>query len=212
MPQLQLVGRSSSHFTRLVAIVAHELGVPFELVPIYSLKSLEPADYGDNPALKLPTLRHGDTLLFGSEHICRALVALAAPGPRIVFPDELATPLARNAQELTTHAMASQVNVVLATGLGGLALDNPYITKLTTSFRGALAWLDANLEQALAELPAPRTTSLLEVGLFCLIEHLAFRETISAEPYPRLRAFAATFATRPSAQRTGYHFDKPAGA
>jgi glutathione S-transferase len=206
----QLIGRSSSHFTRLVAIVAHELGVPFELVPIYSLKSLEPADYGDNPALKLPTLRTGDTLVFGSENICRTLVSLAGPGSRIVFPHELDTPLARNAQELTTHAMASQVNVILASGLGGLADDNPYLTKLTTSFRGALAWLDANLERALAELPTPRTTSLLEVGLFCLVEHMAFRPTISAEPYSQLRAFAAAFASRPSAQRTGYHFDKPA--
>jgi len=84
---MQLVGRSSSHFTRVVAIVAHELGVPYELVPIPTLRSLDADTYGDNPALKLPTLRLDDgALVFGTENICRRLVALAPPGPRVVLP------------------------------------------------------------------------------------------------------------------------------
>ena len=93
----------------------------------------------------------------------------------------------------------------------GISLDNAFLAKIVASFHGALAWLDTHLAAALAELPAPRTTSVLEVSVFCLVEHLAFRATISAEPYATLRRFAETFATRPSAQRTSYRFDpKPA--
>ena len=38
---LQIVGRTSSHFTRVAVIFATELGVRFELVPVYDLSSLE---------------------------------------------------------------------------------------------------------------------------------------------------------------------------
>jgi glutathione S-transferase len=206
---MQLVGRSSSHFTRVVAIIAHELGVPYELVPIPTLRSLDADSYGDNPALKLPTLRLDDgALVFGTENICRRLVALAPAGPRVVLPEHVDGAVARNAQEMAWHAMAAQVQLVLGASIGGLAAGNPWFDKLTAGFHGAFGWLDAHLDAALAELPAPRTTSVLEVTLFCVLDHLAFRPTISPEPYPRLRAFLADFAARPSAQRTPYRFDQ----
>jgi hypothetical protein len=57
MSTVQIIGRSSSHFTRVALVFAHELGVPFELVPIYDMTEVDPAVYAGNPALKLPTLR-----------------------------------------------------------------------------------------------------------------------------------------------------------
>lgn len=207
---MQLIGRSSSHFTRVTRIVAAEVGVELELVPIHDLRSHDPAVFGGNPALKLPSLRADGELVFGTENICRRLVARAASGTRVVLPEHVDGAVARNAQELVWHGMAAQVQLVLGTA-AGIALDNAFLAKVAASFHGALGWLDANLAAALAELPSPRTASVLEISVFCLVEHLAFRETISVAPYAALRAFAEAFATRPSAQRTPYRFDpKPA--
>ncbi|MGC4087143.1 MAG: hypothetical protein QM756_04410 [Polyangiaceae bacterium] len=51
---LVLVGRSSSHFTRLTRVFAAEFGVRYRFQIVPDLLSTEPADYADNPALKLP--------------------------------------------------------------------------------------------------------------------------------------------------------------
>ena len=70
---LEIIGRQSSHFTRMVRIFAAELGLPYSFTPIYDLLSREPGDYAGNPALKLPILRVGTEAVFGSLNICRVL-------------------------------------------------------------------------------------------------------------------------------------------
>jgi hypothetical protein len=55
MGELTLVGRSSSHFTRLTRIFAIELEVPHGFRPVFDLTSLATAEYADNPALKIPS-------------------------------------------------------------------------------------------------------------------------------------------------------------
>jgi glutathione S-transferase len=213
MSQIQIIGRSSSHFTRVTRIFAHELGVAYQLVPIYNMRELEQDSYEGNPALKLPSLRRGESLLFGTENICRALAELAeeaGSGRRIVWPEALRTDLLRNAQELVWHAMAAQVQLVVGTMIAKLPADNLYFTKAWAGFEGALRWLDAHLAQLLAALdalPEPRDLSLLEVTLFCLIEHLTFRPSVPIEGHAALRRFAEEFATRPSAQATAYAID-----
>lgn len=209
MSDVQIIGRSSSHFTRLTLVFAHELGVPFELVPIHDMTVVEPDVYAGNPALKLPTLRRGGSLVFGAENICRALAELAGADRRVVWPEECRSDTARNAHELVRHAMAAQVQIVFGTVLCGLPADNLYFTKARQGFEGALRWLDEHLGSVLAELPSPRDISLFEASLFCLVDHLSFRATLPLAPYPALARFAADFAARPSAQRTPYRFDAP---
>src|SRR4051812_43364066 len=104
-----LIGRSSSSFTRVTRIFAAELGVEhgFEIVP--DLLSLDAADYGGNPALKLPSLRTPRGIWFGALNICRELERLAPRRPFIVWPEAYDGPLLANAQELTLHAMATGV-------------------------------------------------------------------------------------------------------
>jgi glutathione S-transferase len=206
---VQLVGRSSSLFTRVPAIFAHELRVPFELLPIHDMTAVDPAVYGGNPALKLPALRRDGSLVLGAENICRALADMADGTLRVVWPEQLREDVSRNAQELVWHAMAAQVQLVLGTIVGKLPADNVYFKKGRAGFEGALRWLDDNLASALGALPSPRDVSLFEVTLFCLIEHIAFRGTLPLDPYPSLRRFTADFALRPSAQSTVYRFDAP---
>ncbi len=207
MSPVQIIGRSSSHFTRVPLIFAHELGVPFEVVAVHDVTSVDPAVFAGNPALKVPTLVRAGSKVFGAQNICRALAELGDPNLRIVWPEELRSDLARNAQELVWHCMAAQVQLVFGTVIARLPAQNVYFAKGKEGFEGALRWLEANLADALAALPSPRGLCLFGVSLFCLVEHLTFRQTLSAEPYPALRRFTTDFGKRPSAQRTAYRFD-----
>lgn len=204
---VEIVGRSSSHYTRVARIFAHELGVPFELVPVHDMTRGDPATYGDNPALKLPTLHLGAERVFGAENICRTLAELAGGARHIVWPEDARALVARNAQELAWHGMAAQVQLVLGTAVAKLPADNVYFAKAREGFAGALRWLDEHVDEVTAGLPAPRDLSLFEVVLFCLVEHVAFRGTMPLDAHPSLVRFARTFAARPSAERTAYRFD-----
>ncbi len=209
---VEIIGRTSSLFTRVTRIFAHELGIEVDLVIIHDLRQLGADVYGGNPARKLPTLRRDGSLVWGAENICRALAEQAPAAKRIVWPEALHGDLSRNAQELVWHAMAAQVQLVFGTVVNQLPADNLYFTKGRAGFEGALAWLDATLEATLAALPAERELSLFEVSLFCLVEHLEFRGSLLTAPYPALVAFARAFAARPSAQATTYQLDPPAPA
>ncbi len=209
MHTLQIIGRSSSLFTRMPLLFAEELAVPYEVVPIYDMTAIGVAIYAGNPALKLPILRLNGRTVFGAQNICRAIADIAEPARRIVWPEDLRSDLSRNAQELVWHCMATQVQLIMGTMVNKLPADNPYFAKLRTGFEGSLQWLDANLPAALEELP-PRDLSLFEVSMFCLVEHLSFRGTLALDPYPQLVDFCQTFGQRASARQTVYRFDAPA--
>lgn len=205
-----IVGRSSSHFTRLVRIFAIELGVDCRFEPIYDLTSLDADAYAGNPALKMPTLRMGDTVVFGAENICRTLSEIAMPARSVVWPSDLRDPLSRNTQELVWHAMQAQVQLSLGMQVAGLAADNVYFAKAITGLRNVLTWLDEHAPTVIAALP-PRDISLLEASLFCLLEHLRFRQTMPLDAYGRLNDFALRFGERGAARLTPYGFDKREG-
>ncbi len=211
MSPLQIVGRRSSLFTRIPLIFAQELGVPYEIVPIYDMTAIGPEVYAGNPALKLPILRDGNTVLFGAQNICRTLVERATSPKRVVWPEDLTDPVARNGQELVWHAMATQVQIVMGTVVNQLPADNPYFAKAYTSLTGSLSWLDSNLPELLDRLP-PRDLSLFEVSSHCLIEHLVFRPTVPVAPYHSLMRFSRKFSGRQSARDTVYRFDAPPAA
>jgi glutathione S-transferase len=207
MTSLQIVGRRSSHFTRIARIFAEELGLAYDVVPIYDMTAKSSATYADNPALKLPILRTEDGIVFGTENICRALAERAHESSAIVWPEQLRASISRNAQELVWHCMTAQVQIVFGTLVAKLPAENLYFEKARTGFEGALSWLDAHLPEALNALPSSRQLSLFEASLFCMIEHLHFRQTLPVEPYSGLEAFRKTFAMRPSARNTQYQFD-----
>lgn len=203
MTTLQIVGRTSSLFTRVPLIFAEELGVPYELVPISGLKAIEPAIYAGNPALKMPILRDGESVLFGSQNICRAIAARATEPARIVWPEDFSDTRSRNAHELVAHSMTAQVQIAMGTFVCGLPAENVYFQKALAGLDGALRWLDERLDAVLRGFPE-RDLSFFEVSLFCLMEHFALRPTVAPESYPSLVRFAQGFATRSSAQRTTY--------
>jgi glutathione S-transferase len=197
-----IIGRSSSHFTRIARIFAIELGVDCHLRIVPDLGSLDVADYGGNPALKIPSLIiEGDTW-FGAANVCRELARRSSRG--VVWPEAHVEPLLANAHELTLHAMSTEVGLIMA-ARGGVA--GAHVDKMRASLENVMVWLDERVESIVSALPAGRDLSFLEVALFCLVEHLEWRKVLSTEPFARLRAFEATFGERASAKATPFFFD-----
>lgn len=210
MPTMQLVGRRSSVFTRMPLIFAEQLGVPYEFIPIPDMTLASPDVYAGNPALKLPILRDGADTMFGALNICRVIAERAAGAgntARIVWPEELRDTVSRNAQELVWHGMAAQVQLVMGTVLGKLPAENLFFVKARAGLVASLDWLDRHVAEARQALPAPRGLSVLEVSLFCLVEHLSFRPTVPLAACPSLVAVAAEYGRQGAAARTAYRFD-----
>lgn len=205
---MHLQGRSSSHFTRIPRIFAAELEIDLELHVIADLLSTDPLDYGGHPALKMPTLHTDAGIWFGSLPICRELALCSDLSLDIVWPEDLQRPVAANAQELVLTAMSTEVGLIMGKA-SGVAADNAQQVKLRASLLGAMDWLEMNHLRAIDTLPPERDLSFLEVSVFCLIEHLEFREVLSLDAYPALRAFGQRFARKSSARATEFKFDFP---
>lgn len=206
-PVLRITGRSSSHFTRVVTMLAHELGLSFELEVVHEPLSLDAQVFGGNPAMKIPVLHVGGEPLFGTENICRKLVELAPVEPRVVLAEHVRSDVVRNAQELVWTAMSAQVQLRIGVALARLDPLNVFFAKARAGLSGSLDWLEAHLPEVLDALPARRRVSLFELTLFCLLEHVAFLPSVPAASRPRLAELVARFGERASARRTAFHFD-----
>lgn len=203
MSQLALVGRSSSHFTRVARMFALDLGVPHTFRPVFDLTSLDAVDYADNPALKIPVLVDEQGPLFGTENVCRELVRRSGRG-NVVLRGEVSDRVVANAEELIVHVMSSEVTLIVAKMAGDARLAPP---KVTRSIENALRYLDEHVDAVLASLPAGRALSFCEVALFCVVTHLPFREVLDVTPWTRLGEFCRHFGERESARATEYRFD-----
>ncbi len=204
-PQIVLVGRSSSPFTRITRIFALELELAHSFRPVLDITTTNPATYADNPALKVPILVDGSGSLFGTENICRELVRRSETSGKVVLRGDIAHRLVANAEELVLHALGTEV-ILIMLGLGGVAQTPP---KLRASLENSLAFLDANIEDVVSLLPPGRVLSFCEVSLFCLVTHLPFRQIMDPSGYRRLQAFCERFGERASARATPYRFDAP---
>jgi hypothetical protein len=204
--QCTIIGRSSSHFTRVTRIFAAELGVPCTLQVVRDLLSCDRTDYGGNPALKLPALKTSDAVWYGALNVCRQLArsARSAPAKRIVWPEDLSDPLPANAQELVLQAMATEVNLIMAQAGGAKA--GGHVEKMRRSLTNTLSWLDENAA-ALARAAPLGDLSFLEVTLFCFVTHLEFREITTVSAYAALGELCRRFSERTSARETAYRFD-----
>lgn len=198
---LTLVGRSSSHFTRVARLFAEELGLAYSFQVVPNLRALERDAYGGHPALRVPTLLAPSGAWFGSLNVCRELARLSSRELRVVLPEHHLGATLANAQELTLQAMATEVELIMTD-----APTSELALKRRQSLEGTLGWLEEHVEEASSALPE-RDLSYFEVTLFCLVTHLEFRGVLSTAPFPRLCEQAGRFGERPSARATSFRFD-----
>lgn len=193
----------------MARIFAHELAIPLELQPVYDLGEVDAAVYADNPTRKVPVLERRGSRVIGTENICRVLAEEAAVEKHIVWPESLTDDRSRNAHELVWHAMNAQVQLVFGTRVCKLPADNLYFVKSRAGLEGALAHLDAHFDEVIAAFPVARDLSVFEVALFCLLEHLTFRQTVPLTPYRRLSTFGDSWGARASSMATAYEDELP---
>jgi glutathione S-transferase len=205
-----LVARSSSHFSRIARIYAAELGVECVFEPVFDIKATQASVFADNPLLRVPSLRTPEGTWFGSIGVCRELARRATPRGRLLWPEDLSSALGANAHEVTLDALGTGVTIIMAR-VAGFTDDAPLLEKPFARLHGALDWLEANLDAAIASLPE-RQLSFLEVSAFCFLTHLEFRQLGSLASHPTLRAFCAAFGAKDCARTTPYYFDKPPAA
>lgn len=204
---MEIIGRQSSHYTRLVRIFAEESALSYRFTPIFDLMSHDSSMFAGNPALKLPILRSGNEFIYGSLNICRVLArATDNNNVRVVWPEDADSPLLMNANEILAHGMSTQVEVVMHEIVERRPPDNTS-RKRRQSLVASLEWLDRHLGDIHASLP-DNDLSIFEIGLFCLVSHLPFRNPVDLSGMPRLRAFEQKFGERGSARATPYRFDK----
>jgi len=206
MTALTLIGRSSSHYTRIVRMIAAELGVELAFEPVFDIKSTDERTF-DNPLLTVPSLRTSEGTWFGSQAACREVARRASSTAGLLWPEDVTTLTATNAQEVTLSAMSTGVIIVMSRSTG-IADTEPLLVKPFARLRAAIAWLESSFDAAVRELPE-RRLSYLEVSAFCFLTHVVFRELGTLEACPKLAAFCDEYGARASAQATPYRFDQP---
>jgi glutathione S-transferase len=194
---MEIVGRSSSHFTRVVRMFALELEVAHAFRPVFDLTVTDDAAYAGNPALKIPILVDERGPLFGTDNICRAL---AKGHAGVLLRGDVDDRLVANCEELVLHAMAADVAVAMAR-----MTKTTTHAKLVPSLTNSVQYLETHVDALLAALPS-RRLSFVEVALFCLVRHLPWREIMDVGP--RLTSFADAYGARASARETEFRFDQ----
>lgn len=205
MTEPTLVGRSSSHYTRIARMFALDLGVPHTFRAVLDITAMDASAFADNPALKVPILVDERGPLFGTENICREIVRRSARASDVVLRGDVTERIVANAEELTLHTMSSGVSIIMSRMTSGASAP----PKLLRSVENSLRWLDENVEGVVASLPASRALSFVEVALYCCVTHLTFREVADVTPWKRLRDFCDRFGERESAKSTTYRVDAP---
>jgi glutathione S-transferase len=193
----KLFGTPLSHFTRKIRILLAELGVPFDFVRTPGVLATEPAAYGDNPLMRVPTLVHGDDTVIESDHIARYLVGRYDRDDRLAVRSERVRDL--NLLAVVNGVMANEVVLILAKRGGLTDLDGVvYFRKLASAIDTGLSWLDRELVADDDERFDYR-----DVAMICMWQHLAHYQLVTGlDRHARLAARVARFASRPSIATT----------
>ena len=202
---MRLFASSRSPFVRKVLIAAHELGLADRLElseVVVALAQPNDAVMAHNPLNKIPTLITDDgTTLFDSQVICEYLDGLAAP-PRL-FPSDPA----QRFPALRWHALGSGLLDALilwrSERMRPEAQQSPAVlAALARKTEATLALLEHEAD-ALAAAPL----AIGHIGIAAALGYLDFRfaELPWREGRPRLMAWYAGFAQRPSMRATAPH-------
>ncbi|HUA51912.1 MAG TPA: glutathione S-transferase [Candidatus Sulfotelmatobacter sp.] len=201
---MKLYWSSRSPFVRKVMIAAHELGLAARIEPIPAVVALaqpNPAVMAHNPLNKIPTLIADDgSVLFDSTVICAYLDELAG-APRL-FPT---APRERWAA-LRWHALANGLTDVLILWRSEALRPAPQRSDAVTAALALKTAATLDVLEGEADALAAAPLSIAHVGAAAVLAYLDFRFADLAwrTGRPRLAAWFAGFAQRPSMQATAF--------
>jgi glutathione S-transferase len=184
---MQLIYTPRSHFSRKVRILLAALGLEAELVDAGNVAGSEPAAFGPNPLLKVPTLIDEGRVVFDSDHIAAYLVRTHDPADRYrVLTDDVET---ANARAVLNGIMALEVELILAARTG-LDTDHARFAKMRASIERGLGWLEAGSGVFDGD------PSYLGFHLAALWDHVALYRLVDLD-YPRLRSRVDAYSALP---------------
>ncbi len=176
-----------SHFSRKVRILLDALACPVELVDAGNVADADPAAFGGNPLMRVPTLVDGDTWLVDSDHIAAYLVRKLAPADPFGVLTSDATAL--NLRAVMNGVMSAEVDVILTERTGGDTAGARY-AKASAAIRGGLAWLETSASAF------PDAPSYAGFHLVCMWDHLRLYDT-TALTYPGLERVVTRLSELP---------------
>ena len=184
---LQLVYTPRSHYSRKVRLLLDALGIAFELVDAVDASARDPAAFGPNPLMKVPTLLDGGRPVFESDHIAAHVVRTRDPADRFGV---LTTDLdALNARAVMNGAMAAEVELVLG-ARSGLDTTQPRFDKMRAVIVASLGWLERH-DGVFGNAP-----DYLGFHLVALWDHLALYGLVPLD-CPRLRGHVERLSALP---------------
>jgi glutathione S-transferase len=190
---MQLFYTPRSHFSRKVRILLDGLGLDVELLDAGNVADAQPAPYGPNPLMKVPTLVDGALSVFDSDHIAAYLVRKFDPADRFAVLTTDAETL--NARAVMNGVMAAEVELILAERTGLDTRAHRRFDKLRESMLQGLAWLDDRSGRW------PRDPTYLAFHVVAMWDHLALYRMV--EPgFPRLHDYASHWASAPFIARS----------
>ncbi|GHA72580.1 glutathione S-transferase family protein [Cognatilysobacter bugurensis] len=186
-PALQLIHTPRSHFARKVRLLLDGLGIEAELIDAVNAADPDPARFGPNPLLKVPTLIDHGRPVFESDHIAMHLVRTRDPDDR--FDVLTADVDVLNARAVLNGVMALEVELILG-ARSGLDTAQPRFAKMREAIERSLAWLESNA--SVFEGPV----SYLGFHVLSMRDHVALYDLVPLD-YPRLQACADGIARLP---------------
>ena len=200
---MKLLWSSRSPFVRKVMVAAHEAGVAdrIETERVVVAANKPNADVMTlNPLNKIPTLVLDDgAVLYDSRVICEYLDALH-DGPKLFPPDKAARWSA-----LRRQALGDGLMEVIVLRLG--EQNRPKGTQSESHLASYLLKIASALDRVETEGIGPaQTPDIGQIAVGCALGHLDFR--FAADDWragrPKLSAWYADFARRPSMRATEY--------
>ena len=183
---MKLIYTPRSHFARKVRILLAALRLDVELIDAGNAADSDPALFGPNPLMKVPTLVDGERVVFESDHIAGYLARKHDPADRF---DVLTVDAdALNARAVMNGVMAAEAELILAERTGIDTHAHRRFDKMRQSIRHGLSWLDAN------HAVFPQEPSYLTFHMIAMWDHLAFYELVELE-FPNLIEYASRWRT-----------------
>jgi len=194
---MRLFGTVTSPYVRRVRIVAHELGLSYELVDVFT-EAGQAAMRAANPSWKVPALELGGQVILDSRVITEHLLRVHGPGPLTPHaPDDRVT---SNLRITIDGALDALINTFYLARDGITREQASYLDKQHERAASAFTWLE---DQVDAGWPGGgKGFGLAEIGLCTAIGWMRFRETYPIERHPKLLRLAEHHGARESVVAT----------